>query len=73
MVNNAQTIPPLITALFSAMKQMVKYCARLVTIVTFRDAKERHCVLQDLLYQVVIQLTYALATLSAHVTVVPMS
>ena len=73
MVNNAQTLPPLITALYSAMKQMVRCCARLVTIVTFRDAKERHCVLQDLLYQVVIQLTYVLATLSAHVTVVPMS
>jgi hypothetical protein len=73
MASNAQTIPPLITVLFSAMKKRVRFYALLVTIVTFRDAKERHCVLQDLLYQVVIQLTYVLATLSAHVTVVPMS
>ena len=73
MASNAQTILPLITVLFSAMKKRVRCYALLVTIVTFQDAKERHCVLQDLLYQVVIQLTDVLLTLSAHVTVVLMS
>ena len=73
MESNAQTTPPLITVPFSAMKKRVRCYALLVTIVTFLDAKERHCVLQDLLYQVVIQLTDVLVTLSAHVTVVLMS